>query len=408
MKIAHKKIKTLLLIFLICSLTSVFQQLNNVHAQTATTPADKERAFITDVLEIDLSKYNVITQRDSINAAPFNVSTPFIIEGGYYNLTSNSSKLEITFMFANGFFYICFLNFVEGSPLYIQQPPSNNFDFTKSFMQKYQSYISQYWDVDVSHLQLANNLISTAPKTDNLTLTKGNVKFETHPTSSQPGCSLFSWTYTQNGVDVSRKHVSLNFMNRSLQNIYDGWSLYSVATTNHIPQDQAVSLALPAAENFALKFTQRNTIYGPDKTVIGHNETELVVMPDLTNATIQAHFDMNQKDKSATLYPIWFITFNFYKPIYDVLGITVTLWGDTGQIVHCQANVHLGPSSPEDPSNPAVTLNTSTIPTDTQPSPTPTPNTSATSINIDLTVGIAIAVAIAIAATIVILKRRSK
>ncbi|MCW3996509.1 MAG: hypothetical protein NWE98_10245 [Candidatus Bathyarchaeota archaeon] len=72
-----EKIEPLMFIILICILTNFLQQ-NGNYVKAQTTMADKKKAFITDVLGLDLAKYNVtIRSGSTINAAPFNVGTPF-------------------------------------------------------------------------------------------------------------------------------------------------------------------------------------------------------------------------------------------------------------------------------------------------------------------------------------------
>ncbi|MCW3996508.1 MAG: hypothetical protein NWE98_10240 [Candidatus Bathyarchaeota archaeon] len=139
-------------------------------------------------------------------------------------------------------------------------------------------------------------------------MTNDNIKFEV----SEDG-NNFKWTYTQNNIDFSRKRIELDFRLGRLHSVYDGWSLYSDPKTSSISKDQAVNLALSAAENYTLNFTQRTPIYGSGNNVIGYNETKLTVKPDLTNVTTQTWFGTEMRDKPGTLYPLWTIKFTFEK-----------------------------------------------------------------------------------------------
>jgi len=218
-------------------------------------------------------------------------------------------------------------------------------------------------------------------------LTNGNVNFKSNPDSS-----ILNWTYTQNGVDVSLKCVELDFRNGTLSNFYDGWNIYSVGSTSYMPEDQAISLALPVAENFTLVFAQPSNGTGTNGPVTGNSDTAIDVMPDLTNATTQAQFSMQIRNTSSiALYPLWIITFKFYKPVYDIIGITVGVWGDTGQIENCQAEGINGP------------------PSSTQPNPTTTPTGTAAQTNIDLSIAIiGTVVLLFVAALGITLKMRRK
>ena len=410
MKTSFRKIKTTLLLFLLlCSLTVLFQQ-SNVQAQPETTLEEKAATFITDVVGLDLSKYNVtINTGPSAQPTPFNVSSPFIMRGINYYLTANSSTVNMGFSFENGLLNLCIIDYIQGSPIFAQQALTNNFDYAKFFMQKYQSYITNNWHSDVSYLQSANNLINTASETNALTLTNDNIKFQV-----SSDYSSFKWAYTQNGIDVSRKRVELDFRNGTLRSLYDGWNLYSIGSTKYISEQQAISLALVAAKNYTLRFTNSSNVSATNYTIVGQTATEIDVIPDLTNAITQTRLNMNVRNNTSTsLYPIWQISFTFLSQIYDVNGITVAVWGDTGQIQSCQANVLLGPQAGSSTTptynklNPTVTPSSTTSLNDMS-NPKATSNISTNTTNTGLIIEVITTAILVIAAVTIILKKRSK
>ena len=329
MRKTEKIKKTHLVIFILLSLIISSQIINDVHAQKVATLEEKGSAFIVDVLGIDLEKYAV-----AIRAGPatqpnlFNVSRLFIEQTVGYNLTSETSVVSVSIFFRNGQLSYCQIHSIKGSPIYIQQTPTSDFDYSKSILQKYQSFVSQYWNIDVSYIRSANNLISATVTNSSAPLIEGKMKFEV---TTAPERS-FKWTYTENNISVLPKRIELVFRNGSLYSLYDCWNLYTVGNLEHISEDRAVSLALPAAKNFSLNFMQRTPIYGANDTIIGQNETRLSIKPDLTNTTTQVFFNIQTRNSSTVLCSIWVVNFYFYKPIYDVKGVTVTVWGDTGEI----------------------------------------------------------------------------
>jgi hypothetical protein len=405
MKMLNRKIKTIVLVLLICSLSFAFQQFSNINAQTTPTLEEKATAFLTNVIGLDLTKYNVTVTTGPSNdqPSPFNVSFPFEMKGINYHMTSDYSTMNIGFSFENGLLNFCLITNSKGSPIYLQEPPATTFDSTKGFMQKYEMYIAKFLSSDVTDLQTINNLISTSPKAESLPKIVDNIKFES---SSDSHGDSYKWTFTQNELEFSQKRIELDFKNGTIRSLYDGWNLFSVGTTNAISKEQAISLAFPAAQNFTLRFNRVYPIYGTDQTVIGQNETEVDIIPDLKNAKITADLEMSGRDASSStivIYPLWVIDFTFEKPISNVDGITVTVWGDTGQIASCQADVHLGTLTADDSVNPTLTPEPAT----TGIQPTAIRENSNIPVNIVLIAGVVAIVALTIAAIVMLNKRKN-
>jgi len=46
--------------------------------------------------------------------------------------------------------------------------------------------------------------------------------------------------------------------------------------------------------------------------------------------------------EASTLYPFWSAIFYFSRPVDNVVGVQVGVWGDTGEVAYCYEYGHLG------------------------------------------------------------------
>jgi hypothetical protein len=143
----------------------------------------------------------------------------------------------------------------------------------------------------------------------------------------------YTWTYVdENGVVAAIKNICLSYDNGRLSSFLNNWPLYKIADTKAtISQEQAVKIALAAAENYTYQVNTNNTTSTISVAGFQFNPKSLSM------ATLSYDNSHNQnltRDSAFTLYPSWYIPLGFDKAYpADVTGIAVSIWADTGEVV---------------------------------------------------------------------------
>jgi hypothetical protein len=210
-------------------------------------------------------------------------------------------------------------------------------DHIKDVIYRYQKYASQYSGIDASYIttmaKMLNgltNLKSYSAKSGNIVL---NISDATEKFSDSTTQTL-TWVYTENGVDVHRKSVTLEITNNTLISINDSWNIVSTDNGKVMSEDEALSIAWNTIQNCTFKFVAEDgSIFDvkPELSHIVHTETSLDMVPK--NSTV--------------LYPIWQVRYLFDKSYYGAYGIQVGIWGDnTKEVAYCQSLITLGDTEP--------------------------------------------------------------
>lgn len=336
----------------------------SLHVPTAypseSTAEDKLTDFLSDVVGLDLTKYSVVLPslppgvEYPSNLSEAQLPQNFTLDdrfGGLveeevlsYDFEYNGSRIDTMSIFYNGhmeFFKI--YSYSEGDYVYSESPPTDILDHTRSILQRYQTFASQHYATGGSYVASMLNLLSNIDDLSPKTITDGNVTFQV---SEDGDKTRIQWIYTQDGVSMTWKRVDIKFSNNNLVTFIDNWGLYSVSGLSEITSEEAVQIALEAAQNCEIR--------------IGHEdgETEIVKTPDLSNAPCTVDFNMvpfryqehhipsNMSRHPLTLYPYWQIHFYFNETIAGNTGIQVGVWGDTGEIIYCSGFGYLGTSGP--------------------------------------------------------------
>jgi hypothetical protein len=224
--------------------------------------------------------------------------------------------------------------------------------------------------------------------------TSGNMKLVV----SQTG---IGWSYTTDGVDVPNKSIGLSFGSNTFV-FSDTWNLYSIGSPSVISKDEAVTIALNAAQNYNLNLSKvagsnNTTELKPDWSKM-RSDVALAMIPGQTynnslNSALKFVTNGNMTRNPLALYPIWQTIFYFSQPIENIAGIQVGVWGDTKEIAYCSTYGFLGNS--QAPSSSTA-----------QPSASPQVTQAATLLSVVLCAILAIAITATTAALII--KKRSK
>jgi hypothetical protein len=323
-----------------------------------STAEDKVSDFLSSVVGLDLTKYTLVQpsipsySEDSPNLSESLTYQNLTLNdqfGGLveqetlsYDFEYNGSSIDTMSVFYNG--HMAFLkiySYSECDYVYSESPPTGILDHTKSILQRYQTFTLHNYATDTSYIVPMLNVLSNISDLSPATITNGNVTFQV---SEDGDRTRIQWIYTQDGVSMTWKRMDIEFCNNTLESFRDTWGLYSVSGLSEISSEEAFQIALEAAQNYEIR--------------VGYDdgETEIVKVPDLSNAPYTVSFTMvpfrfldyqihsNMSRDPLTLYPYWQIHFYFNESIAGNTGIQVGVWGDTGEILYCSGFGYFGVS----------------------------------------------------------------
>jgi len=192
------------------------------------------------------------------------------------------------------------------------------------------------------------DMLDNVDVTKEMTVTSGNIKLTTSSQNIQHDPAMdaiihtyFEWMYTVNGVDAPQNVVRVTFENGIFKSFRDNWSLFKIGSTSAISQEEAINIAMDAAEDYTLQ------IY------LG-NDTLTDVEFNLVDEPVTAELFMYPRE-TLTVYPFWRVEVYFDKCYYSAYGIQVGIWADTKQIEYCKSLSGLGgPIAEEDPIEPST------------------------------------------------------
>jgi hypothetical protein len=369
--------------------------------------------FLTDVVRIDLSKYDVTLRTDTTKYREDMGGLSEETIG--YILKNADSELSVNPIFIDGKLNNINLYAISGSPVYIAIPAGSIIDQTRALLQRLPDYST------ATYLQQFATMLSSVTELENISMVSGNNKLVI---SIRDDFTYIRLLYSADGIDYTRKAVVFGFTSDgSLTYFADAWDLYRIGGgTVEVNETNAINIALGAVpKNYSYDITYRNETTA---TITG-----MVVVED----TIRTELTFRSTREPLVLYPLWVVHL-YFDQIYpgNFYGWTVYIWGDTGEVIDVQAKLFMG-DPPSGSSQSSTTTSDSTAskkesdasqiasttltgePTQQQPLPT-TPNqtpdntkqTSDKSL-IDLyLIAIAFAILIPIAITAITKKKKSK
>jgi DNA-binding transcriptional ArsR family regulator len=275
------------------------------------TSTSKVRAFLTDVVHLDMTKYVANLEG---NTAEYRSDWDGIVEElVIYSLTYEGSKLAVTLKFRDTTLSSYYLHVNEGTPYYSQLQPNNILDSVKDLLERYQTYSG------ASHLAVMRNILETVDEIGNSETTSGNVKLITTTEASEV---KIQFVYTADNVDFQAKSVELIFDNYGfLQSLSDDWTLYKAGSTEvNIPKEEAINIAVEYAKNYSW-------------TVNGEVINNFTLVEESASAELWPH----SREEPLALIPYWYVTIDLDRVYPDrVESLAVGLWADTGEVSICQ------------------------------------------------------------------------
>lgn len=304
-------------LILVVAIALLLAQASTVQSATVSTQ-DKALAFITDVFQLDMTKYNA-------KLATYSVDYPneLGIQQEYvkYDLQASGNTATAFCQFNNGSLTACSISVITGSLLYAQ-PSDNTFDTTKGILERYQTYTGS------SGLKQMIDLLKTVNANNNETKTLGDMKLEVINDAYH---TSYDWKYTFNGVDYNA--VSIIYQDSGVF-FSDYLSLYKIGNTDvNISKEQAIDIAMKYIETYSYTGVVNSEGKEISVEISGFNITK-----ELTKTNLATNFR-----EPLTFYPCWNIELyldqkqpyaNYTYPS-GVYALQVGIWADSGEVFSC-------------------------------------------------------------------------
>jgi len=261
-----------------------------------------------------------------------------------FDFEYNNNKIDVMGIFYNEHMnYLGLTYYGQEDYVYSEPQPTDILGRAERILERYQTFASQNYGKDASYVVPMLNVLSSVSDLSPKEFTEGNITFQVTKKGDK---TRINWIYTEGGISMNWKRLSIEFCNNSFESFRDSWGLYSVSGLSKISREEAVQIALEAAQQLEIR--------------IGHEdrETEIVKVPDLSNAPYDVNlymvpfrfeerdFPSNMTRDPLTLYPYWQLHFYFNESIAGNVGVQVGVWGDTGEIIYCSGHGYLGSSGP--------------------------------------------------------------
>jgi hypothetical protein len=289
------------------------ESINSRYLKLLALSADTEKAivFIQDVIQMDLSEYQVTLLSDNVE---FRSDLGGVVEEILrYSFSNSEDKIDVVLRFRDQFLSRYQIYVFEGSPIYSEPQPYDLLDAAENLLERYMLY------GNASYLEEMSSLLDLTDEIKNIEIIKGNMKLRI---STSEDRTEFFWLYTEAGIDFSPKSLIFVFENRALKQLTDGWFLFETASTEvNVTREEAITIAREAAEVFTWEF---------DGEDVGNFS--------ILEVPVDAEFVPHPREDFLNLIPYWYVTLYLDK-IYpgEVSRIAVGLWGDTGEIADIRA-----------------------------------------------------------------------
>jgi hypothetical protein len=318
-KISKQKTLLTTALFILLLISATFSLLPNAKATTISQASqEKTNTILNNVLNIDTADYSVTLNSQTDKYGPLEKSLTDI------TLTANKTSVRLSASFVNDTLQMLLLSEYTGN-FAETKPASATVDMAKDFLVNYRAYSG-----DSFYSTLAQTL-NDPTVINNVTKTSGNVMLKV--SNYEQKIVDYVWTYVdENGVTARVKNVCLSYDQGRLSSFLNNWPLYKIADTQiTISQEQAVKIALAAAENYTYQININNAT--STVSVAGfHFNPESLSMAALSY--VNCPTQSSARDSSLTLYPSWCIPLGFDRAYpADVTGVSVRIWAETGELL---------------------------------------------------------------------------
>ncbi|MBN1784616.1 MAG: hypothetical protein JW815_02655 [Candidatus Bathyarchaeota archaeon] len=315
-------------------------------------------SFMSDVIQLDLTTYGVIPPE---NPPPgFEDLSPLEYFKQLFNYTStlptpaneldpygglaekkvispdfgyNGTSFGTMAMFVNEHMPSLKLYYYgEEDYIYSEPQPTDIVGRAKGILERYQIFFKENYGKDAPYIA---HMLDMLNSNDDLSLpvfSEGNLTFRFSQTGDK---SRIQWIYTEDDVEIEHKSVSIKFRYNSFESFHDTWALYNVSGLNTISFKEGAKLVVEAAQKGEL----RRTLADPGTGYV--NISELVDTQYSVSLIMSPfHFDDYSVPSKIsrdpfTIYPFLHIYFYFKDSPTRLMGLELSVWGDTGEIRYC-------------------------------------------------------------------------
>ena len=271
---------------------------------------DKVLNFLQNVTKINTKSYTMSALSNTMQwRTDFGGVAEEVMQ---YALANSTSNLNVDFRFRNNHFSRYQLDMIESSPIFAQLQPSDVLHNAKGTIGRYRTFSGD------DYLTNMIRILDTVSTLGNTNVTQGNIKLQI---TVSAGTVVFSWMYTENGIDYQAKGVQMTFQNNVLTTITDGFFLFTVGSTGlAVSQEQAVSMAESYVKTLSWNIEGKST----------SNFT--VIDPPLSVQMVP-----HTRGNSVALFPYWYVEMHLDR-IYagGINEVTVGIYADTGQVADVQ------------------------------------------------------------------------
>jgi hypothetical protein len=297
----------MLMLVVLISLLSIAQ---TPRAQAATaTPSlgDKALSFLTDVIQLDLSKYKVTLYENTSNG-----------EHLFYRLYPNdasplfsaSSDTLAIFNFHNGTLGSCDLSPGLRGLIYVH-PFSDRFNATLGIVQRFETWANDSWATGME------NLMAKVGSEKNVLEVSGNESLRITLYSS--GFGIYQFSNYFEGVEYTGVTIA---MGNSTGDLFftDSRAFHKIGnTTINVSREQAINIAEDYVKNYSYKHTFGN---GTSITVSNLNVT------GISSAGLKSDIGEN-----SMLFPYWDVRVNVSNmPARGLQGVGVVISANDGTV----------------------------------------------------------------------------
>jgi hypothetical protein len=303
-------------------------KLSPVFYPEASTLKEKSLAFLTDVVGFNLTKYNIV-RSDYVPSTCLVSSKGLPIVSVSYNLQSSENKVQVCLDYAkeNDTYTLESYNHIYlDSTAFIYPPyPTNNLlNWTKGFMERYQSF--QNYPPYISEIR---KTLDTVESLEPFNITNGNIKLQIsiRQFDEEEIYTTLTFLYTSEGVDYTSKAVVFDFHNGLTADFADTWDQVKVGN-EHIIVQQAEALEMA---------WQRAQVFVQNKYENESSKPQLRSIPELVYLSAEY-------TGTGTFNPEWHIRFSFSEPFYSaqdartISYIEVGIWAYDKEVAYCYAS----------------------------------------------------------------------
>jgi hypothetical protein len=313
------------------------------------TAEEKLPALLSDVIGIDLSKYNKVEDH-SYYVRQYEYGGSVEVERcGFWLIDSKGDTVTINSEFHNGFPFWIYISPMGCSLHYTSAPLKGSVKDLRDVFERYMDFAQKYGISTIdrsSALELFSRAPSNLPASD-----LSPVVVASDDLALALSKKSFGFCRIVNGVELPNKSVGLYFTDDVID-FSDTFGLYDVCDVNIFSSDaEFADFAFEVANVFCESFfaPAEENFVRPD-LLRSRFEVGLVMIPgqiynnplndELLEAGLGTRYSVDRD--ASVLYPLWTAKFYFSETVGNVDGVQVGVWGDTGEVAYCWETGHLG------------------------------------------------------------------